>query len=1060
MACLTAPPRPVRVLALALLGGAGALGLLEGMTGYAQQKVHVPMLGKTISMPPEEAARAAAADRAKTNAQTAPGLELSVWAPQSLVADPLAIDMDASGVAFVVASPRSGQLLDIREHTEWIPLIHTFNTTEDLRQFFKKEMAPERSAQNTWLPDSNGDGSHDWRDLTVVKERVYRVEDTNQDGVADRSRVVFEGFNEDVASDIAGGILVHGKDLFVTAAPDLWRLRDTDNDGVFDAAESISHGYSIHPAFSGHDLSALVHGPDGRIYWKIGDIGMNVVDKTGKRWAYPNQGAVLRADPDGSNFEVFATGLRNTQEIAFDDHGNLVSVDNDGDHPGEMERVVYITQGSDAGWRSTWQFGKYTDPSNNRYNVWMNEGLSRPRFDGQAAYIVPPVASHKPGPSGFAWNPGTALDERWRKHFFVTSFTGDASSARVFAFQLTPEGAGFALGEDVEILRGVLSPGMRIGPDGAMYLTDWMRGWGSSGEGRIWKLDSTAGAKDPMRAEVKGLLNENFQSRDEAALRTLLGHIDQRVRLKAQFELVRRGSPAPLASTAQQDKQQLARLHAIWGIGQLIRSKSAPTSLLLPLLRDQDAEVRAQAAKTLGDVRATDAVAALTPLLSDAEPRPRFFAAEALGRIGDRAAIAPIVAMLAENDNRDVYLRHAGSTALARLNDPAALVALSSHASPGARLAAVVALRRLRDPGVAKFLGDSDELVVTEAARAINDETGITAALPALAASLTETKFTNEALLRRAISANARLGTPESAARLSAFAARPTTATPLREEAIRALVVWMSPSRFDRVDGAELGTEQATGRDAGAARAALTKLVPMLAQADTAPEVKLALIEGAGRLEMKEVAPTLLTLMRNDTSAPIRVASLNALQALAAPELAEAVTIALDGKDAQLRMAAISAIPAIPGDEGQKAAQLDAVIKSGAIGEQQAAVGALGRLKGPAAQASLDALLGRVESRSVPPELQLDVLDAARASESPALAKKLEQMRVGRDLANLASVFPQALQQGGSAQRGRTVAMNDPAAQCVRCHTVGNAAATVGPDLRRVGSQLTREQLV
>jgi hypothetical protein len=238
-------------------------------------------------------------------------------------------------------------------------------STEELRTFFRRVMAPELSDQNDWMPDYNEDGSHDYRDLTVVAERVFRVDDTDGDGIADRSTVVHEGFNEDIASDIAGGILLHGDDLYVTAAPDLWRLSDSTGDGVYDEKASISHGYSVHPAFSGHDMSALAQGPDGRIYWKIGDIGLNVVDDTGRRWVYPNSGAVLRSEPDGSGFEVFAWGLRNTQEITFDKYGNLISVDNDGDHAGETERVVYIVQGSDAGWRSTWQYGKYTDPKNN-----------------------------------------------------------------------------------------------------------------------------------------------------------------------------------------------------------------------------------------------------------------------------------------------------------------------------------------------------------------------------------------------------------------------------------------------------------------------------------------------------------------------------------------------------------------------------------------------------------------------------------------------------------------------------------------------------------------------
>ncbi len=921
-------------------------------------------------------------------------------------------------------------------------------------------MAPELSAQNTWLPDSNGDGSRDWRDLTAIKERVYRLEDTNGDGVADVSRVVFEGFNEDVASDIAGGVLINGRDLFVTAAPDLWRLRDPNGDGVYDTAESLSHGYSIHPAFSGHDMSALVIGPDGRLYWKIGDIGMNVVDRTGKRWAYPNQGAVLRADLDGSNFEVFATGLRNTQEIAFDEHGNLVSVDNDGDHPGETERVVYITHGADAGWRSTWQFGKYTDPTNNRYNVWMDEGLSKPHFAGQAAYIVPPVAAYRAGPSGFAYNPGTALTEDLRRHFFVTSFPGNAAGARVFAFQLTPQGAGFALGRDVEILRGVLTPGMKIGPDGAMYLTDWMRGWGSSGEGRVWKLDAPAAAKSPIRLEVKALLAENFQPKAVGDLRALLAHIDMRVRQKAQFELVRRRSAEVLVAVAREDKAPLARLHGIWGVGQLVRAGSAQASALFPLLADADAEVRAQAAKTLGDVRARDAVAALRPVLADADARPRFFAAEALGRIGDKAALSALVQMLAANDDRDVYLRHAGSAALAQLGDPAALAALSTHASRAARLGAVVALRRLKDPGVARFLGDRDELVVTEAARAINDEKGIRAALPSLAAVLGQTAFTSEALLRRAISANARLGTGEAAERLAAFALRTAASIDLREEATRALAVWMTPSRFDRVDGAELGTAQATGRDAAAARTALATLVPMLDRPDTATPLKLAVIDAVARLDLKTASPVLLARLKTDTASPVRVAALGALQAIAATELTEAVRVALADADASLRMAAISTMATMPIPVAEKVAHLESVVRTGSAGEKQSAIDGLAKVAGPEAQAALGRLLDQVSNGALDAGVQLEVFDAASSNAAPALLTRLEQMKVGRALENLGAAFPAALERGGSAPRGRQLVLNHPAAQCARCHTVGNATATVGPTLVKIGGQLSRTELV
>jgi HEAT repeat protein len=75
---------------------------------------------------------------------------------------------------------------------------------------------------------------------------------------------------------------------------------------------------------------------------------------------------------------------------------------------------------------------------------------------------------------------------------------------------------------------------------------------------------------------------------------------------------------------------------------------------LLDFLKDGDPEIRAQAAKLIGDLRYGAASGELIPMLHDPVPRPRFFATEALGRVRHRPAIAPIIQMLAENDDEDV----------------------------------------------------------------------------------------------------------------------------------------------------------------------------------------------------------------------------------------------------------------------------------------------------------------------------------------------------------------------------------------------------------------------
>lgn len=1018
-------------------------------------------LPRTVQLTPAEASAEAADARKGVSVEMPPGVELTLWASDRLIVDPVALEFDPAGTLYATSTSRNNMPLDIRDHPTWVPIVHTLKTVADLREFYAKELAPARSAQNAWLPDLNQDGSHDLRDLSELKERLYRIQDTNGDGIADSSRIMIEGFNADPTYDVAGGILHHDGDILFGTAPGVWRLKDDNNDGTIDRQIAISEGYSTHPAFGGHGISGLTMGPDGRIYWEVGDIGLDVTDKSGKRWSLPNQGAVMRSDPDGANFEVFATGIRNLQEFTFDEYGNLISVDNDGDHQGETERVVYIPEGSDSGWRSNWQYGKYTDPKNNRYNVWMAENMFKPRFSGQAAHIVPPVAAYHSGPSGMVYNPGTALSDEWKKHFFVTSFPGAAGNARVYAFTLKEDGAGFALASDKVILRGILTVGLKFGPDGAMYLADWITGWDSKNKGRIWKLDTPATASSPIRAEVRKLVAERFDSRPAAELATLLQHADVRIRQKAQFELARRGDEATLTAAARNQDHQLARVHALWGIAQLARKDRKHAALLVPYLSDADAEIRAQAAKMIGDVRYQDAASSLVPLLTGPAPRPAFFAAEALGRIGYKPAVPQIVELLARNDDKDALLRHAGSLALARIGDVPAIAALSTHQSKGVRIAAIVALRRLRDPEIARFVTDADEQIVQEAARAINDDYGIEGALPALARVLDEKRFSSEPLLRRAISANLRVGTNEALSRLAALAADSARPMAMRTEAVAAIGVFTAPSPMDRVDGIFIGETQS--RDAAAAQAATLKLLQGMAgesAATTDPELKVAVSEAAGRLGVQEAAPLLLAQLRGDASPEVRVASLRALQALKLKNMSEVMNVAVADTNADVRRAALAILPTLPLTEAEKVANLSAVIRKGSVPDQQAGFEVLGTMKSGEAAKTLETFFDELTAGKLPPPVQLDLVDAMQANGSAALQLRLEAYQKSRSAATLVDAFKDALLAGGNPRRGRELFVEHPAAACTRCHTVRNAGSDVGPNLTGVGSRLSREQLL
>lgn len=1009
-----------------------------------------------INEDPTKAISKAKEIREKTSAKVIDGIEMTLWASDSLAPDPVAMSIDDQGRVYLIRTNRQkNSEFDIRGHRDWMTESIGLQTVEDRRAFLRKTFAPERSKENEWLKDLNEDGSHDWRDLAVEKDEVWRLEDTNGDGIADKSMRVLNDFFEEV-TDVAGGLLVRGTEMFIGIAPDLWRVKDTNGDGIFDKKTSISHGYGVHIGFGGHGMSGVTEGPDGRIYWNIGDIGANITTADGKKFEHPNSGIIARSNPDGSDFEIFAAGLRNTHEFVFDEYGNLISSDNDGDHPGESERLVHVVEGSDAGWRSNWQYGKYTDPKNNKFNVWMDEKLSKPRWDGQAAYIIPPIMNYHNGPTGMVYNPGTALGSEWKNKYFLVEFVGTPTRSHIWSFGLKPKGASFVLDGEKDVVSGILPTGIKFGPDGALYAADWINGWDTKNYGRVWKLDVTKDKNDleALRKETKRLIQLNYTAQTDATLYDLLSNVDMRVRQKAQFELASRGQKgfAQFTKAIAQTNNQLARVHGIWGVGQLTRQNKTFASPLLPLLKDKDEEIIAQAAKIIGDVKLENTGSELVPLLKSKNPRIQFYAAEALGRIAYQDAVSPLIQMLEANNDEDVYLRHSAVLALSRIGKVEPIVALANNPSKALRKAAVLVLRRMKNDNIALFLNDKDEYIVTEAARGINDDLSIPAALPALAATLAETRFTSEPLLRRAINAALRVGSPKELDLLIAFSTRTDIKDNIKAEALATLGTWGNPSVLDRVDGRYRGI---LVRDGALVK---TKIQPFIGNflKETNAETLVTMASLLSELNITEYNNELANIYNNSDNAKVRAAVLPALNKLKYAELEAAIKKGIDDKDESVRTVALSLLNNDNVSKESLPTLVQTIFTKGGIREQQQILVVLGKLTIDKTQSILDGLIDQLKEKQLSPNVSLELKEAVEASGSDVLKTKIAAIKPGASPMDeyMESLF------GGNRNNGRNIFNYNSTAQCVRCHNMGSEGGSVGPNLSKIGGTLSREQIL
>jgi putative membrane-bound dehydrogenase-like protein len=508
----------------------------------------------------------------------------------------------------------------------------------------------------------------------IPRDRVIILEDTDNDGEADKRTVFVQGLN------LASAILCGDDGIYIGQQPHLIHFRDADGDDKPDAWRVVLTGFGREDT---HELvNSFTWGPDGWLYMTHGVFTNSKVRRPGQPEsegfkfdagigrARPLMGSVVpasagsgkasKAPPKGGTtkhetapsweFEVFADGTSNPWGCDYDAAGNFFVSACVIDHFFHMAPGgIYVRQG-----------GAPENP--------------------YAYEQLPSIVKHKHFRAAYA---GVQIYQggRYPADTHGHAFIGNIHDNAIHEEVLTPVGATFKCEPRRDFLRandGWFRPvSTQTGPDGFLWIMDWCDKYpcyqnakanpeGVDRQyGRIWRVVSnvvpaSAGQANGSEAPPKGGTTEHasrptkdldLKKLSTADLVKTLEHPNNWMRRMARRMLVEKNAldaaQPSLQSLALKSSLLSTRLEALWTLHQLEHDPVMDANILGELSGDHVPALRSWSARLLGERfvsslqipkkdRQYDLVERLASLMSDPDPTVRFSATTALRQWNSR----------------------------------------------------------------------------------------------------------------------------------------------------------------------------------------------------------------------------------------------------------------------------------------------------------------------------------------------------------------------------------------------------------------------------------------